>query len=77
MDINDQASEISVTQDHSSFPENRSFWQRCQKCFRVNKFSKRITYNGNWTWDPRTLVAYLLQSHAFPTGLIPITWKTE
>ena len=37
-----------------------------------NKFSKKVTSNRDWNWDSRTLVALLLQSHAFPTVLIPI-----
>ena len=42
-----------------------------------NKFSKKITSTRDWIWDPRTFVALLLQSHAFPAVLIPIAWKTE
>ena len=42
-----------------------------------NKFSETVTSTTDWTWDPRILVALLLQSHAFPTVLIPTAWKTE
>ena len=42
-----------------------------------NKFTKKFTSNRDLTWCHRTLVAFLLQSHAFPTVLIPNTWKTK
>ena len=32
-----------------------------------NKFSHKVTSNRDWTWEPRTLVVHLLQSHAFLT----------
>ena len=37
-----------------------------------NKFSQKVTFNRDGTLDPRTLVALLLQSHAFQTMLICI-----
>ena len=42
---------------------------------------KRIMppHHNEWNWAnyAYTLVALLVQSHAFPTVLIPIAWKTE
>ena len=36
---------------------------------KQNKFGKKVTSNRDWSWDTGSLVALLLQSHAFPTEL--------
>ena len=59
------------------FPEWDPFGGAARIVLEQNKFSETVTPNTDWIWDARTLVALLLQSHAFPMVLIPIAWKTD
>ena len=63
--------------DNRGFPKIDHFGSAARIVLEQNKFSKRTTSNRYWMWDPRTLVALLLQSHAFSTMLIPVARKSE
>ena len=54
--------------DNQGFPKIDHSGCTARIVLEQNEFSKKVTSNRDWTRDPTTLVALLLQSHVFPNS---------